>query len=132
MLALAQALTVPKLRHPEVVHGSVDGVCSKVQTVNALWGVADGAHQLSRPLAGPLDFQLTHGAAPQDIAAGYPSRGNRTLQVTFRLDGRASRPGSAEPATQNSSEICSRPTGWKFGRKPDRDLDDTTAGGFGT
>ena len=74
----------------------------------------------------------TQVAAAQGTAGGSVRVGSVTPQVMPPPGWHGIATGSAEPATQNSSEVCSRPTGWKFGRKPDRDLDDTTAGGFGT
>jgi hypothetical protein len=110
MLPLAQALAVPKPARPKVVHGAVDDTYSKVQRANTPRR-ADGANQLRHALAGASGLKLTDGATPQGMADAGHSRGNLTLKVTARRDGRASQPGSAGPVMQNSSEVCSRPTG---------------------
>jgi hypothetical protein len=82
-----------------------------------------------RELAAVLDLKVVQVAA--GLGPAGDSRGAETSTTPDR-DGRTSRPGSAGRTTLNSSEVCSRPTGWTFGRKPDRDPDDTAAGGFGT
>jgi hypothetical protein len=65
---------------------------------------------------------------------GTTSGNPRGRKVTFESNSPArwaGTPATASPRQTLSSIACSKPTAWKFGSKPNRDLGETTAGELG-